>query len=91
MVCQGYKAPDVIDPKFLDPKFALADCDDEDKEEETAQKITSLKKLLNPSKRNRGGYADGKALIYDECDLIDFLESQDPYEYLTKFNKFNYD
>jgi AdoMet-dependent rRNA methyltransferase SPB1 len=36
MVCQGYKAPDVIDPKFLDPKFALADCDDEDKEEETA-------------------------------------------------------
>jgi AdoMet-dependent rRNA methyltransferase SPB1 len=25
IVCQGYKAPDVIDPKFLDPKYALAD------------------------------------------------------------------
>lgn len=25
MVCQGYKAPDFIDPKLLDPKFALED------------------------------------------------------------------
>lgn len=23
VVCQGYKAPDSIDPKLLDPKFAL--------------------------------------------------------------------
>jgi AdoMet-dependent rRNA methyltransferase SPB1 len=25
IVCQGYKAPDNIDPQFLDPKYALAD------------------------------------------------------------------
>jgi len=30
MVCQGYKAPDVIDPKFLDPKFALAEFENQD-------------------------------------------------------------
>ena len=56
MVCQGYKAPDIIDPKLLDPKFAL-----EQVEEETVndggQKITSLKKLLK-TKKNRSGYDD---------------------------------
>lgn len=27
MVCMGYKAPDYIDPKFLDPKYAFEDID----------------------------------------------------------------
>ena len=44
MVCQGYKAPDSIDPRLLDPKFALEDVDQVD--EGTGEKITSLKKLL---------------------------------------------
>lgn len=30
-------------------------------------------------------------LLYDEIDLWDFLEGEDPYEYLTKCNKFVYD
>lgn len=30
MICQGYKAPDVIDPRLLDPKFALAEVDEDD-------------------------------------------------------------
>lgn len=27
MVCQGYKAPEHIDPKLLDPKYAFEDID----------------------------------------------------------------
>ena len=89
MVCQGFKAPDYIDPKFLDPKYALADVDQTNEDVEgTTQKITSLKKLLAPTKRARGGYDNTREnLLYDEADMIDFLESQDPYEFLTKCNK----
>jgi len=53
-----------------------------------------LKKLIDKKKVNRSGYSDEaveKNVLYEEADLIDFLESQDPYVYLTKFNKFNVD
>ena len=56
MVCQGYKAPDIIDPKLLDPKFSLEQVEEET--EEVGNKITSLKKLLK-EKKNKSGYEDG--------------------------------
>ena len=61
---------------------------------EAAQQITSLKKLLDKKKPNRSGYSDeaaDKALLYEEADFLDFLESSNPYEYLTKFNKVSFD
>jgi hypothetical protein len=92
MVCQGYKAPEYIDPKFLDPKYAFEDIDgakgglDGNSIEQTT-KVSSLKKLLATKRANRGGYADDKvALLYEKTDLIDFLESADPFEFLSKFH-----
>ncbi len=92
MVCQGYKAPEYIDPKFLDPKYAFEDIDgakggiDGNAVEQTT-KVSSLKKLLQTKRANRGGYDDDKvALLYEKTDLIDFLESADPFEYLSKFH-----
>jgi len=64
MVCLGYKAPDHIDPKFLDPKYAFEDIDVskgglDGNEPDAAAKITSLKKLLEKKKKpNRQGFAD---------------------------------
>jgi len=29
LVCQGYKAPDTIDPKLLDPKYAFEEVENE--------------------------------------------------------------
>lgn len=89
-MCQGYKAPDHIDPKFLDPKFAFEDIQGFNPDgQEVSQKITSLKKLIDKSSRNRGGYGENFRLaLYDDCPFSDFLESEDPYEYLTKMNKF---
>ena len=73
MVCQGYKAPDIIDPKLLDPKFALEEVEDDNTG--TAEKITSLKKLLT-NKENRSGYADDTAQnMFNEVDLSEFLQS----------------
>ena len=43
MVCSGYKAPDIIDPRLLDPKFALETVEEEVKDD--GSKVTSLKKL----------------------------------------------
>ena len=82
IVCQGFKAPDTIDPKFLDPKFAFEEIEDEN---DTAKQITSLKKLLE-KKRNRGGYGD-RTNLYAETDLYEFMESADPYLFLSTYNK----
>jgi hypothetical protein len=73
-VCQGYKAPDQIDPKFLDPRFALEEVENEN---DASKQITSLKKLLD-KKVNRSGYAEASTAMgthYNETDLFEFLES----------------
>ena len=94
MVCIGFKAPDEIDNKFFDPKYVFEDISGAkaqgDQLVDAAKQITSLKKLLDKKRPNRSGYADEaleKTVLYEEADLIDFLDSQDPYSYLTKFNK----
>lgn len=89
LVCTGYKKPDVIDPKFLDPRHVFEDIADD--EEDSAKKINSLKKLLS-QKRNRSGYADNASLaIYKSCDLSEFLITKDPYKYLTTHTQFKVD
>ena len=47
--------------------------------------MTSLKKLLK-QKKNRSGYGE-KEVLYQETDLIDFLEASDPYSFLSNYNK----
>lgn len=85
MVCQGFKAPDQIDPRLLDPKFALEQVEEENV---NSEKITSLKKLIT-TKKNRGGYDDKSgSQLYAECDLMEFLQAQNPHMYLSGFNKF---
>lgn len=87
MVCQGYKAPDFIDPRLLDPKFALEQVEDGEGGNST-DKISSLKKLLT-NKRNRSGYANEESMsLYHECEFMEFLKSTDPHSYLSGFNKF---
>ena len=88
MVCQGFKAPDIIDPKLLDPKYALEQVEDENPE--SNDKVTSLKKLLK-YKKNRSGYETETNILYTETDLSEFLLSADPHEYLSSFNKFRID
>ena len=84
-MCQGFKAPDHIDPKFLDPKFAFEEIEDE---MDTSKQVSSLKKLLEV-KRNRSGYGD-KTTLYQETSLMEFLECEDPYLFLSTYNKVPY-
>jgi AdoMet-dependent rRNA methyltransferase SPB1 len=85
LVCQGFKAPEYLDPKLLDPKFAFEDIDVtlggiDGNAAEGKNNVNSLKKLFEQKKPNRSGFADDKlALLFEECDFVDFLESQDPF------------
>ena len=74
MVCSGYKAPDIIDPRLLDPKFALETVE-EDNGKDEGSKVTSLKKLLTVKKKHRDGYKDGIHQLYSECELMEFIHS----------------
>jgi len=86
MVCQGYKAPDTIDPKLLDPKFALEEVEEE--KATSGDKISSLKRLLT-EKKNRSGYDFEKGQTMNHsCDLMEFINAGDPYEFLKGFNIF---
>lgn len=68
----------------MDPKYVFEEFDDE--AEIAANKISSLKKLVEQKKRNRSGYGDRETL-YQETDFFDFLECADPYEYLSSYNR----
>ena len=67
----------------MDPKYAFEEIEEE---VDSANQISSLKKLLT-TKRNRSGYGDRTGSLYQETDLIEFLESQDPYPFLSTYNK----
>jgi len=96
MVCIGYKAPDFIDPKFLDPKYAFEDVDKakgglDGNEQDTNNQVNSLKMLLKVKRPNRMGYNVESQVLNQVCDFSDFLESADPFEFLTKFSRMTLD
>lgn len=99
VVCQGFKAPGKIDPKFFNPKFVFmneeADMGEEDMGEDSAQKSkptsttdkpSSLSTLLKAmAKRNRSGYSEGDD--YRTVTVDEFLASRAPAELLVKCHK----
>ena len=91
-MCQGFNAPKHIDEKHLDPKFAFAQIVGEEEAESAAQ-INSIKKLLE-RKRNRSGYDDEATrtgLIFKIATYEEFVHSNDPYEYLSDYNRLTAD
>ncbi|KAF7239199.1 pre-rRNA 2'-O-ribose RNA methyltransferase FTSJ3 [Varanus komodoensis] len=75
VVCQGYLAPDKIDNKFFDPKFAF-------KEVEVQAK--SVTELVSQKKPKAEGYEDGATVLYNRCKLTDFLKASNPVDFLAK-------
>ncbi|XP_062994818.1 pre-rRNA 2'-O-ribose RNA methyltransferase FTSJ3 [Elgaria multicarinata webbii] len=78
VVCQGYLAPDKIDAKFFDPKFAF-------KEVEVQAK--SVTELVSQKKPKAEGYEDGATVLYNRCTLTDFLKASNPVDFLAKTNE----
>ncbi|XP_009070306.1 PREDICTED: pre-rRNA processing protein FTSJ3 [Acanthisitta chloris] len=78
VVCQGYQAPDKIDSKFFDPKYAF-------KEVEIQTK--SVSELVSKKKPKAEGYADGDTTLYHRFTLMDFLKAPNPVDFLSKANE----
>ena len=86
VVCQGYKAPPSIDPKFFDPRFVFKDVEDP----KSSSKTSSVKELLEghlQRDRSRSGYEDDATTLYKERTLSDFITSTDPIAFLGDTNR----
>ena len=86
VVCSGFKNPSFIDNKLFDPKFALKQIESES--EIKSNSIKSIKSIFD-RKRNRGGYNSDKLFIVKK--FKDFVECNNPYEYLSQVNKVSYE
>ena len=82
VICQGYKNPSYIDPKLLDPKYALKQIDDEDTMKNNT--INSLKAMFE-RKKNRSGYNTDTLFIVKT--FKDFIECSNPFKFLFETNK----
>ncbi|KAF6778695.1 hypothetical protein AHF37_01854 [Paragonimus kellicotti] len=82
LVGQCYKAPDRIDPRFLDSRHVFGDIEIE------KDRSVVVSSLLRECKRKRKaeGYADG-GILYHELRVSDFLQASDPLEALARANK----
>lgn len=84
VVCQGYKAPTKIDPKFLDPKYVF-----EELEIDNTKKIDLLKEPKSEKK--------AKAVGYDSVDVrkiytaSEFLQSESALDILQFATQINID
>ncbi|CAK6438103.1 unnamed protein product [Pipistrellus nathusii] len=75
VVCQGYLAPDKVDSKFFDPKFAF-------KEVEVQAKTVT--ELVTKKKPKAEGYAEGDLTLYHRTSVTDFLRAANPVDFLSK-------
>ncbi|KAI9890103.1 MAG: AdoMet-dependent rRNA methyltransferase spb1 [Vezdaea aestivalis] len=81
VVCRGYKAPKVVDPRFLDARSVFEELADPTPNNEA--------KVYNPVKkrRQREGYEDGNYIQFKEVTASHFVRHTDPLEILAGSNK----
>ncbi|XP_012822456.1 pre-rRNA 2'-O-ribose RNA methyltransferase FTSJ3 isoform X2 [Xenopus tropicalis] len=75
VVCQGFLAPDKIDTRFFDPKFAFKDVDGP---------VQTVSQLLSHKKPKAEGYAATSLSLYHRASLVDFLTVENPVDFLSK-------
>ncbi|KAF8562225.1 hypothetical protein P879_07580 [Paragonimus westermani] len=82
LVGQFYRAPDRIDPRFLDSRHVFGEIEIE------KDRSVVVSSLLRECKRKRKaeGYAEGD-ILYHELRVSDFLQATDPLETLARANK----
>lgn len=85
VVCQGYLAPDKIDPKLLDPKYALAQVEPD--VNDSAKALTELFHKKTTQKKNRQGYDESLGqTLFKSMTATEFVTSPDPILSLARSN-----
>ncbi|KAF0873619.1 pre-rRNA 2'-O-ribose RNA methyltransferase FTSJ3 [Crocuta crocuta] len=82
VVCQGFLAPDKVDSKFFDPKFAFKEI------EVQAKTVTEL---VTKKKPKAEGYAEGDLTLYHRTSVTDFLRAANPVDFLSKASEISLD
>ncbi|XP_004405924.1 PREDICTED: pre-rRNA processing protein FTSJ3 [Odobenus rosmarus divergens] len=82
VVCQGFLAPDKVDSKFFDPKFAFKEI------EVQAKTVTEL---VTKKKPKAEGYAEGDLTLYHRTSVADFLRAANPVDFLSKASEISLD
>ena len=82
VVCLGYKAPDKIDPKFLDPKHVFSDVENLTEAEGAALD----NELVNPERKKKApadGYETGATLLFKVAKASEFIMGDKPIHLLN--------
>ncbi|XP_063290918.1 pre-rRNA 2'-O-ribose RNA methyltransferase FTSJ3 isoform X2 [Pelobates fuscus] len=82
VVCQGFLAPDKIDNRFFDPKFAFKDLEGP---------VQTVSQLVSYKKPKAEGYAEGSLTLYHRASLINFLRAENPVDFLSKTSEITLD
>ncbi|XP_071789831.1 pre-rRNA 2'-O-ribose RNA methyltransferase FTSJ3-like [Asterias amurensis] len=86
VVCQGYIAPDKIDPRFFDPKFIFSEV-----AMETKQKFAILADPNKPKKVKAEGYEEGNYTQHTVVKMSDFVATSSPVELLNSASELSFD
>ena len=103
VVCQDFKAPKRIDPKFLDPRHVFKDLDvtastkevvdaDGNKKQTITMATNAVANVFEPEKkrRKRDGYADGEMILFKSVSATEFIEGIDAIGLLGTFNEIQF-
>lgn len=86
VVCQGFLAPDIIDPKFFDPSFVFKDSEADVLDALQNKEVNSLKKVFE--KKKRALIPDNAPLtMYKKISLEEFIASPNPYTAFVEYNE----
>eukprot|EP00750_Incisomonas_marina_P017321 INCI20230.1.p1 GENE.INCI20230.1~~INCI20230.1.p1 ORF type:complete len:887 (-),score=242.17 INCI20230.1:938-3598(-) len=88
VVCRGYKAPDKIDPRMLDPKHVF------EQVETTKAKPDVFHKKIGKKVRNRSGYDETMGMgLHRRYSVADFVEAngEDAVRALSDFQQLEFD
>ncbi|KAL1976078.1 hypothetical protein VTN31DRAFT_4470 [Thermomyces dupontii] len=85
VVCRGYKAPQRLDPRFLDSRHVFAELSNPTPNNEA--------KVFNPDKkkRKREGYEEGDYTQHKEISVIEFINTMDPIAILGTYHKLTFE
>ena len=84
VICQGFKAPDKLDPKFLDPKYVFQEVE----ADSTSVKGLKVQTGAKPQ-RNRSGYDEGLTTLHKEALVSDFIRQENFVDILNNANVIN--
>lgn len=103
VVCQDFKAPKRIDPKFLDPRHVFKDLDptssssqvddgNGNKKQTITMATNAVANVFEPEKkrRKRDGYAEGEMILFKAIGAKEFIEGVDAVGILGTFNEIQF-